>query len=234
MPLYEDETLQGAIKKAVWGKGPGGKTPRSSNKYPSKSPKSSWGRYSSGKTRGKSPKLPGSVPKSRRVGRIRTETFDNRPFGSTISGGRGIFSSEQLALSGAAREMDQLARANYPDRVEAILGGSTTRRAMLPELATTIEYQEPQGENPSTLRWRFTDITVGERDVDGSGRFAVSGSSRTTAVLHAHWVDNTPSSDDRSIKSQWTGRMRGRMDPLGNRINLGFYIYSFRHGITSY
>ncbi len=204
--LYEDLTIKGAIKKAL------GKRPPAGSTKPS-----------------------GGFSKTRFAGRNRVETFDDRSFGSAIGGtGRSGFSSMRGALNAAASEMERLARSTYPNRVRAIQSGERHRAVMIPELAAAIEFDRRGSGGPNRTSLRFDNITVGERDRNGSGRFTVTASPNLAAVLHAHWVDNRPSSDDTRAKSQISGALRGRRDAQGNAVDIGFYIFSLRHGISAY
>jgi hypothetical protein len=202
MPLFEDDTLKGAIRKAVRAERP-----------------TAVG-YS------------GSVIQyKQRAGSARRETFGDRAFGSTIGGSGSGFTTIRSAVNSVASEMERLARSTYPDRVDQILAGQRHRAVMIPELASAIYAQRQSNGN---LVFGYDHLTVGSREVNGSGRFTISATSNLAAVVHAHWVDNRPSAGDRSIRIQVANQIRRSQHNLMQASDLEFYIYSLVGGLAAY
>lgn len=219
MPVFEDETLHGVMEKAVRGK---------------------WSKTKIGKPKVGKPQFgkpqfgkpgAGNNPKNIRERRGR-ETFGNRSFGSRIGGtGRSGFTSVMSAVNAAASEMGRLARATYPDRVAAIRRGSRHRTFMIPELGAAVE----RVSFGLSSGYRILDLTAGSRDERGQGKFDVDVGRNTVAVVHAHWMDNNPSTDDHSLKTRVRAIVRQSNQRAGTTPpGVRFFIFSFTGGLTEY
>ncbi len=212
MPLFEDDTLEGAIKNATLGL---------------RKPK--YGSF--GKDSGLA-KRSLSAPKSR-IARS-TETFDDRKYGSRIGSGRGGFRSAFAAARAAASQMGHEAGRTYPDRVAAIKAGQRHRRVMIPELAALISVSDRREIGSGRETYYYDGLYVGRRYPDGSGDFELSASANLAGLVHAHWQDNTPSSADRSNRQSIVNNVSRLRRVARNSVNIEFYVYSLFRGITSY
>jgi len=158
MPLFEDETLEGAIAKAV------------------------------------------------RAGRRRVETFGNRSYGSQIGGtGQSGAQSLEAALNHAGRAMEAAATQTYPRRSARVSSGATADLYMMPELSATIEWSEGASvgdDGPFDVSDLYVGRLIFEPGSPVRGEAPLNFTPRTAAVIHAHWLDTNPRTEDLTAASR--------------------------------
>lgn len=208
--LFEAETLQGAIRKATL----------------------DYKKSKIGTRRGGKP-----VEIVRPVSRVRpsTEVFGDHDFGDIIPGtGSSGYSSSYQAVRAASREMISLARQTYPERVNGILRGESTRSVMIPELAAAIEVSDWRLIGETGATYSYAHLTAGERSRTGAGRFEVRYTANLTAIVHAHWLDNSPSGPDDTNKRRAISNVAHARGLKRSEVDVNFYIYSIRGGLIPY
>lgn len=210
MPLFEDDTLKGAIQKAVQGL------------RPKADPYGSYGAQDSSVADEISTLIP-----------LREERFNNQSLGSCIAGsGRSGFANLSGAIGAASQQMENLARAHYRDRFDRILAGQRHAQVMIPELAAAIELQVSASGSET---YSFSCIRAGSRFSDGSGRFAVPYSSDLAAIVHSHWIENLASDDDDGQKIRTLNHARGDSERIHVKPEeIEFWVYSPLTGLRQY
>ena len=180
--LYEDETVYGAIKKSIWGKKPGGKY-----NIPLRAPKK-----------------PGAIPDSLQAVSHRPKQNENLPmhrgFGRTPAGARisGTGARNIGSFADARRRIGQaferLAHQHYPRRANALDHGQFNNQNMIPELSTYINVEVRPNRR---LAYSYADFFAGTvNPATGSGEVSLGAVSTTVAVVHAHWINTTPSPNE--------------------------------------
>jgi len=190
MPLFEDDTLEGAIRKATAGLG-------------------------------RQRKSEEALPMHR--------GFGPYPDGSRIPGTSGSnISSFDEARDRVFREFERLAHDHFP--AQARMYDSNVFTQIIPELSAFIR---AQSNGSGELTYSYPNLRAGKVSRrTGDGEVDLEADELTVAVLHAHWINTTPSPDEisggREITNQpGTDRYAAeRIRELFGR-NIRFYVYKW-------
>jgi len=205
MPLFEDDTLEGAIRKATAGLRPNHSSMLRTGAV----------------VRTKSSHI--ETFDNRPMGSVLPGT------------GRGNFLTRDEALQSIEQNLRSLAEQYYNDRVAALRRGSDNPRDNIPELATLIIYYLPNPQDPLNVLYRYLNFHVGNLNLTtGNGNFEIPPHENMTDLVHAHWSNNSPLGEDVGVRNDLQTRTRGRRLPNGEPYQMEFHVYGLGGGLHDY